>query len=134
MNRSKQPSTAAVALCVAAVICMAQVAIPARAEDTTAEKMLKPLAGISFGVGSKRVVGYFVADAHACNLTLMMGDSMASDEVPTSSPTRILQTIAPNSMARVDTTEGESFEFSCKSGATAMTVRMLTDVAAYKAK
>ena len=59
MNCSKQPSTTAVALCVAAVICMAQVAIPARAEDTTSEKTLKPLAGISFGVGSKRVVGLF---------------------------------------------------------------------------
>ena len=83
---------------------------------------------------SKRIVGYFVRDAQVCNLTLMMGDSMESDEVPTNTPTRILQTIAPNSMARVDTTEGESFEFSCKSGATAMTVRILTDVAAYKAK
>ena len=46
----------------------------------------------------------------------------------------IALTIAPNEMARIDTTEGESLEFSCKSGATAMTVRMLTDVAAYKAK
>jgi hypothetical protein len=64
----------------------------------------------------------------------MMGDSLAGDEVPTSTPTRILQTIAPNSMARVDTMEGESFEFSCKHGATTMTVQMLRNVAAYKAK
>jgi hypothetical protein len=54
MTRSKQPSMTALALCVAAVICMAQVAIPAGAEDITSEKTLKPLAGISFGVGSKR--------------------------------------------------------------------------------
>jgi len=134
MNRSKQPSMTALALCVAAVICMAQVAIPAGAEDITSEKTLKPLAGISFGVGSKRVAGYFVADAQVCNLTLMMGDSMESDEVPTSTPTRIQQKIAPNNTARVDTAEGQSLEFSCKSGATAMTVRTLTAVAAYKAK
>jgi hypothetical protein len=132
MYRSKQPSMTFVALYIATVLCVAQATIPARAEATSPNKILKPLAGISFGVGSKRVVGYFVAAANACNLTLMLGDSMASDEVPTSSPMRILQTIAPNSMARVDTNEGESFEFSCKSGATAMTVRMLTAVAAYK--
>ena len=132
MNRSKQPSQTAVALCAAAVICVA--AIPSRAEDVTLGKTLKPLTGISFGVGSKRIVGYFVGDTQVCNLTLMMGDSMEGDEVPTSTPTRILQTIAPNDKARVDTTEGESIEFSCKAGATAMTVQVLRNVAAYKAK
>ena len=45
---------------------------------------------------------------------------------------QILQTIAPDSVARVDTNEGESFEFGCKSDAGAMSVRMLTAVAAYK--
>jgi hypothetical protein len=110
MKRSKQPSKTSVALCVAAVICVAQAAIPARAEDHAAGKTLKPLAGISFGVGSKRVIGYFVGESQGCNLTLMMGDSLAGDEVPTSTPTRILQTIAPNSMARVDTAEGQSLE------------------------
>ena len=134
MNRSKQPSKTAVALSAVAAICVAQAAIPARGEDGTAGRTLKPLTGISFGVGSKRVVGYFVGDAQGCNLTLMMGDSMEGDEVPTSTPTRILQTIAPTDKARVDTTEGESLEFSCKAGATAMTVRMLRNVAAYKAK
>ena len=90
MYRSKQPSMGAFALCVATAICVAQATIPVRAEDTTSEKTLKPHAGISFAVGSKRVVAYFVAEAHACNLTLMLGESMASDEVPTSSPLRIL--------------------------------------------
>ena len=79
-------------------------------------------------------MGYFVGDAQVCNLTLTMGNSIEGDEVPTSTPTRILQTIAPNNTARVDTTEGESLEFSCKAGATAMTIRMLRNVAAYKAK
>ena len=100
----------------------------------TLGKTLKPLTGISFGVGSKRIVGYFVGDTQVCNLTLMMGDSMEGDEVPTSTPTRILQTIAQNDKARVDTTEGEPIEFSCEAGATAMTVQVLRNVAAYKAK
>jgi hypothetical protein len=132
MNGSRRPPKTVVAFCVATVICVAQAAIPARAEDAAPEKILKPLAGISFGVGSKRVVGYFVADARACNLTLMLGDSIANDEVPTSSPMRIRQTIAPDGVARVDTNEGESFEFGCKSDAGAMSVRMLTAVAVYK--
>jgi hypothetical protein len=134
MNRSKQPSKTAVAFCAAAVIGVALAAIPSRAEDVTLGKTIKPLTGISFGVGSKRVVGYFVSDAQVCDLTLMMGDSIQGDEVPMSTPTRIRQTIAPNNTARVDTMEGESLEFSCKAGATAMTVQMLKNVAAYKAK
>ena len=79
-------------------------------------------------------MGYFVGDAQVCNLTLTMGNSIEGDEVPTSTPTRIVHAIAPNNTARVDTTEGKSLEFSCKAGAMAMTVRTLSDVAAYKAK
>ena len=132
MNRSKQPFKTAVALCAAAVICVATT--PSRAEDVTLDKKLKPLTGISIGLGSKRIVGYFVGDAQVCNLTLTMGDSIEGDEVPTSTPTRIVHAIAPNNTARVDTTEGESLEFSCKASAMAMTVRTLRRVAAYKAK
>ena len=132
MNRSKQPSKAAVALCAAAVLCVA--AMPSRAEDVTLGKTLKPLTGIGLGLGSKRIVGYFVSDSQVCNLTLMMGDSMESDAVPTSTPARIVHAIAPNKVARVDTMEGKSLEFRCNADATAMTVRMLRNVAAYKAK
>ena len=78
---------------------------PSRAEDATLGKTLKPLTGISIGLGSKRIVGYFVGDAQVCNLTLTIGDSIEGDEVPTSTPTRIVHAIAPNNTARVDTTE-----------------------------
>ena len=44
---------------------------------------------------------------------------MENDEVPTSTPSRILEKIAPNEMVRIDTTEGESLEFRCKGDATA---------------
>lgn len=138
MYHPKRPLMAAAASC-AAVICVAQAAIPAHAEDRSAGKIVKPLAAFSVGIGSKQVVGYFVADAHDCNLTLIMadaitGDSMASDEVPKSTPMRIQQTIASNTKTRMDTSEGQSLEFNCQNGAAAMSVRKLTNVAVYKAR
>ena len=93
---------------------------------------LKPLTGINLNIGSKKIAGYFVANANVCNLTLMVGESMVGDEVPTSTPARIQQTIAPNDIGRLDTVEGESLEFGCRPGATAMTVSVLRQVAAYK--
>jgi hypothetical protein len=54
------------------------------------------------------------------------------DEVPASSAARLLQSVAANGTARVDTAEGESLELACQPGATAMTVRLLTQVASYK--
>ena len=41
-------------------------------------------------------MGYFVADANVCNLTLVVGESMVDDQVPTSTSARIQQMLAPN--------------------------------------
>ncbi len=92
----------------------------------------KPLAGISFDVGSKRMVGYFEADAGECALTLMVADAMIGDDVPKYSPVRLNQTIAPGETATVDTPEGKSLQVVCKPRASAMTARVLDVLATYK--
>ncbi len=100
------------------------------AADLTGPKTLFPTHGVSVDVGSKRVIGYFVADNGTCNLTFMMSDKQSGDDVPASSAARLKQVVASNSSAIVDTAEGESLELACQPGATAMTVRLLKQVAA----
>jgi hypothetical protein len=93
---------------------------------------IKPLAGISFDVGSKRMVGYFEADASECALTLIVADAMIGDDVPKYTPVRLHQSIAPGETSTVDTPEGKSLEVACKPRAAAMTARVLDVVAIYK--
>jgi hypothetical protein len=92
----------------------------------------KPLAGISFDVGSKRMVGYFESDAGECVLTLMVTGAMIGDDVPKYGPVRLLQNIAAGETTTVDTPEGKSLQVICKPSASAMTARVLDVVAIYK--
>lgn len=104
----------------------------AHADDATGLKTLYPTHGISIDVGSKRVIGYYLASNDTCNLTVLMSDKQSGDDVPATSAARLKQSIAATGKARIDTAEGESLELTCQPGATAMTVRLLTQVASYK--
>lgn len=97
--------------------------------ETSRVLVVNPTHGASFDVGSKYVVGYFVNTADACQVTLMMSDKIASDEVPSHSAARIRQTVLPNATARVDTAEGESLVVRCHPHAAAMTVHVTTTLA-----
>jgi hypothetical protein len=102
---------------------------PAMAESSNV-KIVRPGHGISLDVGSKHVVGYFLADAQACHVTLMMSDRSVEDEVPQRTAARIRQTVQPYAVARVDTAEGESLELSCHAGAKGLGVLVKTTFAA----
>lgn len=102
----------------------------ANADELTI-KSLRPMDGVSLDVGSKRVVGYFVASSGACDLTLLMSEKMNGDDVPVGTPARLRQTLASNSSSRVETPDGPSLEFACEPGASGMTLRLLKQVAEY---
>lgn len=128
MNRSNRVSLGAAAA-VSGVLAVLAAAATANAADGT--KTVMPTHGVSIDVGSKRVVGYFVAKNDSCNLTFLMSDKQVDDEVPTSAA-RMQQVIPANTTAHIDTSEGESLELACQPAASAMTVRLLTQVATYK--
>jgi hypothetical protein len=49
---------------------------------TRAEALiLKPLHGVSFDIGTKRTVSYFLSDGDTCKLTLMLVERAHDDEV-----------------------------------------------------
>lgn len=129
MNRTKRKSLRVLSSALGAFILAAGVT-GAHAEDTAGTKTFRQLDGVSINVGSKRMVGYFLAQNYSCNLTLFMSDQQAEDEVPNSAA-RVRQVLAANSSARIDTAEGESLELACQPGASGMTVRLLKQVATF---
>ncbi len=106
---------------------MLAAAAPVAAE--TASLKMKPMQGISFDVGSKRAVGYYLAAGGICNLTVLMADAGLNDEVK-GAATRISMPVIPKKSGRIDTAEGKMLEFSCAPSAQAMTVTVLEKVAA----
>ncbi len=84
--------------------------------------------GISFDVGSKRAVSYYLAEGGICNLTVLMSDSNAADEVK-GAATRITIPVMLAKTARIDTAEGKTIEFRCNPSASAVTVKVLDQVA-----
>lgn len=89
---------------------------------------VKPLKGITFSVGSKRAVGYYTSDDHACRLTLMLSDTYTGDEKSFSEPVRVNLTIGEGASGSVDSLEGSAV-FRCAPGATAMTMQLVQRVA-----
>lgn len=100
---------------------------PAAAADVASLKM-KPSHGVSFDVGTKRAVGYYLAEGGICNLTVLMADNGVNDEVK-GAATRVSIPVIPKKSARIDTAEGKTLEFTCAPSAQGMTVNMLEKVA-----
>ena len=117
---------------VAAVVALTALVGAVSATSGASTANIKPLHAVSVHVGSKHAVGYFEMDNGVCQLTLVVGDELKGDELSTSAPARFKAKIESGSYARFDTGEGRQLQFSCASGATAMTVETLEQVA-YKA-
>lgn len=84
--------------------------------------------GVSFDVGSKRAVSYYLAEGGVCNLTVLMAESTVEDEVK-GAATRVTIPVIPTRSARIDTAEGKTLEFRCAPSAQTMTVKVLGQVA-----
>ena len=94
-------------------------------------RIVKPLAGLSFPVGSKHAVGYFVPGRSGCELTLLVGESgdSVSDREKGAAPARLTTLVGAGRTARIDTAEGQSVEFFCSTGASFLTTRVIDRVA-----
>jgi hypothetical protein len=89
------------------------------------------LNGVSFDIGAKRVMSYFLSDEGQCKLTLIVSNKMQGDEVPTDMPVRFDVAIDPGKDARLDTAEGKSLRFDCASQTQALKVTEIQQVATY---
>jgi hypothetical protein len=96
----------------------------AQAADSASPLTMKPLQGVSFDIGTKRAVSYFLSDNNACKLTLTLAEVVHDDEVNGLTATRMTVAVEADKAANLDTTEGKSLEFKCQPGAQVMSIEV----------
>lgn len=111
-------------ICAATAVAISAVAAPAAADGLA----MAPKQGISFDVGASRAVAYYLQAGGICNLTVLMADRAALDEVK-GAATRVTIPVIPTRAARIDTAEGKTLEFKCAPAAAAVAVKVLDQVA-----
>jgi hypothetical protein len=101
------------------------------AGDISHALTMKPLHGVSFDVGSKRAISYFLSESGQCRLTLIVAERMKDDAPPKDTPVRFEASIHAGNKTRFDTPEGKGLQFECKPGSRAMSVIEVDQVAGY---
>jgi hypothetical protein len=85
---------------------------------------MKPLQGVSFDIGTKRAVSYFLSDGDTCKLTLMLAEVVYGDEVNGLAVTRLTVAVEADKAVHLDTAEGKSLELKCQAGAQVMSINV----------
>jgi hypothetical protein len=100
-------------------------------------KAMKPLYAVSFDVGRKHVLSYFLKKGGRCDLTMMVTERPDetpwwSNEIPalTTDQFKAQITGGKTALFGFGTTEGRALEYACAMGAQAMSVRQVYAVAA----
>ena len=92
---------------------------PSAAED---QAIFAPIESIRYGFGSKSMSGYFVEQAGACRVMLMVSETTDPDKSPPPSATRVRLVLSPGQIAGLDSEEGRSLNFTCGEGGTTLLV------------
>src|SRR5947208_2639272 len=74
-----------------------------RATDPASLLTIEPIQGVSFDIGTKRAVSYFLSNDDACQLTLMLAEVANDDEVNGLTATRVTVAVEAGKAAYVDT-------------------------------
>ena len=130
MNIVKKIVAATAVTCVLAIANLGAV----QAGDTSpVASQMKHLQAISFDVGRRHVLSYFLSKNGLCDLTVLVTDrpdeAFTGDEIPALNTARFKATIDGGKTAHVDTAEGKSLEYACATDAQAMSVRQVNQVA-----
>lgn len=113
----------------AAVLALAATSANA-AQSNVSQLRMKPLQGISFDIGGEHAVAYFLPDQSTCKLVVThAAEPDLSDENATFSATRFEVTVAAQKTAIYRAPRGNSLEFFCESGASAMSIAGIEVVA-----
>ncbi len=90
---------------------------------------LAPLKGVTFDVGAKHAVGYFMSKNGACAVTLVVADAMTDENVVPAAGARVSVSVQDGKSVRLDTAMGKSLDFACTENASVMNVRPVEQVA-----
>ena len=87
----------------------------------SSQTTVNPAAAFMGEVGDRQVVGYYMAEAGACAVTMMMADP-ATEDAPAASAARLTMTLQPSASAALDTGNGERLAVTCGEGASRLMV------------
>jgi hypothetical protein len=82
-----------------------------------------PVESIRYDFGSKSMSGYFVKQASACHVMLMVSEATDPDRSPPPSGTRVRLVLAPGQIAGLESEEGRSLNFTCGEGGKTLLVK-----------
>ena len=123
-----------VATLLSSVITLTNLAAAQAGDYSLVWMTMKPLYAVSFDVGRKHVLSYFLSKSGLCDLTVMVTDRPSEapkgDEISPLSTARFTALINGGKIARLDTAEGKAFEYECERGAQGMSIREVKQVAA----
>ena len=108
-----------IAACLSAWTPGASAGSPSAVEDKAA---FTPIESIGYDFGSKSMSGYFVEQAGACHVMLMVFETTDPDKSPPPSATRVRLVLLPGQIAGLDSEEGRSLNFTCGEGGTTLFV------------
>ena len=82
-----------------------------------------PMQAMTYDLGSKAAIGYFVSEGGACHVVMMIGEKSDAETASTSSAARLRLALLPGQRAGVDSEEGRSIDLTCGDGAGTLVVR-----------
>ena len=82
------------------------------AERDTALRAL-PMHAVSFDIGSKHAISYFLINDGNRELTVWLTDVSRDDETAGGAPARMVISVAPGKAMQVGSAEGMAAEFAC---------------------
>jgi hypothetical protein len=96
----------------------------AAAHRNLVSETFRSAQAISYQLGSKRAIGYFVREDGACQVTLMIAEAIDPDLAQPTSAARLNFSMMPGQSASLASEEGESLELTCGIGAETVLVKL----------
>jgi hypothetical protein len=114
-------------------LAMANLGAVQAGDTSPVASQMKHLQAVSFDVGRKHVLSYFLSKNGLCDLTVLVTDrpdeASSGDEIPALNTARFKATIGGGTTLQYDTAEGRSLEYACATNAQALSVREVNQVA-----
>lgn len=82
-----------------------------------------PMQGITEDLGSKAAIGYFIREAGACQVVLMISEKVDPETGAVPSAARLRLALMPGQSAGLDSEEGRSIDLTCGEDAGSLSVR-----------
>lgn len=105
------------------VVAAGLLAGAASAHRNPSSETFRSAQAMSYELGSKRAIGYFVSQNGQCQLTLMIAELVDPEAARPTSAARLSVAMVPGQSATVDSEEGIAMVLTCGSGAETVNVR-----------